>query len=412
MRSLYVDVEGGAAGDMLLAALLDAGAPTAPVEEAVSSALGRRVEIGTAEVTRGGLRALALRLPPGLDDTNARRGPLDLLATVERAGLPEGVRARASAVLTRLGEAEARVHGVPLEEVRLEELGADDTLVDVVGISAALTELDVETILVSTLPVSAGDAHDGGDLHGSGDPHGGHGSPAPVTLELLRGFALRPSRTADLPEPVTPTAAAVFAALGRPADEIPSMRLGSVGTGAGTSDPSGVANVVRVLLGTPTVEFAGLDRRLLVVESNVDDLSPELVPNAIEALLSAGALDAWWTPIVMKRGRPALTMSALSDTAALEDVRRAFFESTSTLGVRVGEVTRRELERRVIEVDLEEGGPRIRVKIGFLDGRAISAKPEHADVVEAARKLERPVRAVHEAASAIAHRLLEGGSSP
>jgi hypothetical protein len=190
------------------------------------------------------------------------------------------------------------------------------------------------------------------------------------------------------------------------------MRLESVGTGAGTSDPSGVANVVRVLLGTPTVEFAGLDRRLLVVESNVDDLSPELVPNAIEALLSAGALDAWWTPIVMKRGRPALTMSALSDTAALEDVRRAFFESTSTLGVRVSEVARRELERRVVEVDLEEGGPRIRVKIGFLDGRAISAKPEHADVVEAARKLERPVRAVYEAASAIAHRLLEGGSSP
>jgi len=412
VRSLYVDVVGGAAGDMLLAALLDAGAPAAPVEDAVSSALGRRIEIGTAEVTRGGLRALALRLPPGLDDTNARRGPLELLAIVERAGLPGGVRARASAVLTRLGQAEARVHGVALKEVRLEELGADDTLVDVVGISAALAELDVDTIFISALPVTAGDPHRSGGSHGSGAPHGGYGSPAPVTIELLRGFALRPSQALDPPEPVTPTAAAVFAALALPADEIPSMRLGSVGTGAGTSDPSGVANVVRVLLGTPTVKLGGLDRRLLVVESNVDDLSPELVPNAIEALLSAGALDAWWTPIVMKRGRPALTMSALCDTAALEDVRRAFFESTSTLGVRVTEVARRELERRVVEIDLAEGGPRIRVKIGFLDGRAISTKPEHADVVEAARKLERPVRAVYEAASAIAHRLLEGGSSP
>ena len=313
----------------------------------------------------------------------------------------------ASAVLTRLGEAEARVHGVPLEEVRLEELGADDTLVDVVGVSAALAELDVDTILVSALPVLVSDTQHSAEPHGIDDPHGGHGSPAPVTLDLLRGFALRPCEAPDLPEPVTPTAAALFAALGRPADEIPSMRLESVGTGAGTSDPSGVANVVRVLLGTPTMELAGLDRRLLVVESNVDDLSPELVPNAIEALLSAGALDAWWTPIVMKRGRPAVTLSALSDTAALEDVRCAFFESTSTLGVRVSEVARRELERRVVEVDLEEGGPRIRVKVGFLDGRAISAKPEHADVVEAARKLERPVRAVHEAASALAHRLLE-----
>ncbi|MEX2204050.1 MAG: LarC family nickel insertion protein [Actinomycetota bacterium] len=406
MSTLYVDVVGGAAGDMLLAALLDAGAPAAPVDEAVSAALGRRIELGTAEVTRAGLRALALRLPPGLDDTHARRGPLDLLAAVERAGLLEGVRSRASAVLTRLGEAEARVHGVTLEKLRLEELGADDTLVDVVGISAALVELDVETIFVSALPVTASDSHV------RGAPHRGHGSPAPVTLDLLRGFTLRPSQAPDLLEPVTPTAAAVFAALGRPADEIPSMRLASVGTGAGTSDPSGVANVVRVLLCTPTVEISGLDRRLLLVESNVDDLSPELVPNAIEAFLSAGALDAWSTPIVMKRGRPALTMSALCEPATLEDVRRAFFESSSTLGVRVTEVARRELERRVVEVDLAEGGPRIRVKVGFLDGRAISAKPEHADVVEAARKLGRPVRAVYEAASAIAHRLLEGGSSP
>jgi len=405
VRSLYVDVAGGAAGDMLLAALLDAGAPAAPVEEAVSAVLGRRIEIGTAEVTRAGLRALALRFPPGLDDAHARRGPLDLLVSVERAELAESVRARASAVLARLGEAEARVHGVTLEEVRLDELGTDDTLVDVVGISAALETLGVETIFVSPLPVTAGESQ------GGGVPHGGHGSPAPVTLELLRGFTLRPSQARDLAEPVTPTAAAVFAALGRPADEIPSMRLGSVGTGAGTSDPAGVANVVRVLLGTPTGETGDLDRRLLLVESNVDDLSPELVPNAIEALRSAGALDAWFTPIVMKRGRPALTMSALCDPATLEGVRRAFFESTSTLGVRVTEVARRELERRVVEVDLDEGGPRIRVKVAFLDGRAISAKPEHADVVEAAGKLERPVRAVHEAASAIAHRLLEDGSS-
>jgi pyridinium-3,5-bisthiocarboxylic acid mononucleotide nickel chelatase len=406
VRSLYVDVVGGAAGDMLVAALLDAGAPAAPVEEAVSAVLGRRIEIGTAEVTRGGLRALVLRLPPGLDEPHARRRPLDLLAAVERARLAEGVRARGSAVLARLGQAEARVHGVAPEEVRLDQLGADDTLVDVVGISAALEALGVGTIFVSALPVTAGDSH------GSGVPHGGHRSPAPVTLELLQGFTLRPSQARDLGEPVTPTAAAVFAALGRPSDEVPSMRLGSIGTGAGTSDPSGVANIVRVLLGTPTVETAGLDRRLLLVESNVDDLSPELVPNAIEALLSAGALDAWFTPIVMKRGRPALTMSALCDPATLGDVRRAFFEATSTLGVRVTEVARRELERRIVEVDLDEGGPRIRVKVAFLDGRAISAKPEHADVVEAAGKLERPVRVVHEAASAIAHHLLEDGSSP
>jgi uncharacterized protein (DUF111 family) len=180
--------------------------------------------------------------------------------------------------------------------------------------------------------------------------------------------------------------------------------------GAGTRDPASVANVVRVLLGTVMEPEGAGDRRLVVVETNLDDLSPELVPDAIEELLAAGALDAWFTPIVMKRGRPAVTISALCEPDALADVRRAFFESTSTLGVRIHAVARPELERRVVEVDLAEGGPTIRVKIGLLDGRAVSAKPEHADVVEAARKLDRPVRSVHEAASALAHRLLEEGA--
>ncbi len=399
MRTLYADVVGGAAGDMLLAALLDAGAPTDPIEDAVSSVLGHRIELTTTEVDRRGLRALALRLPKRLECATARRGPLDLVAAVERAPLAEGAHARATAVLSRLGQAEARVHGVPLEELRLDELGADDTLVDIVGIAAALDALDVRSIAVSPLPVPP-------PSHGER-----HGSPAPVTLELLRGFSLRPSTARnDLTEPVTPTAAAVFAALGEPAREIPEMRLEAIGTGAGTRDPASVANVVRVLLGSTTESEDPTARRLVVAEANVDDLTPEQVPDAIDALLACGALDAWSTPIVMKRGRPAVTISALCEPDALAEVRRAFFESTSTFGVRIHAVARPELERRVVEVDLAEGGPTIRVKIGFLDGRAVTAKPEHADVVEAARKLDRPVRSVHEAASAIAHRLLEGRS--
>jgi hypothetical protein len=152
-------------------------------------------------------------------------------------------------------------------------------------------------------------------------------------------------------------------------------------------------------------------RRLLALDANVDDLGPELVPDAIDALLAAGALDAWTTPIVMKAGRPAVTISALCERDALSEVRRAFFETTTTLGVRVHEVARPELERRVVEIDLNEDGPRIRVKIGILDGRAVNAKPEHADVVEAARKLGRSVRSVHAQASFHAYRLLEGGAS-
>lgn len=386
MTTLFVEVVGGVAGDMLLAALLDAGAPLEGVSDAVSTALGRRIEIGTRVVTRRGLRALELVLPDGIDRLPSEPvGPRDLVRRVERAPLPAGVRDRAVAVLSRLGEAESRVHGVPFDDVRLEELGADDTLVDIVGIAAALEELGVEAIAVSSLPLARGSR---------------------ATLELLRGFDVRPpDAPAELAEPVTPTGAAIVSALGEPSPEVPELRFDAVGVGAGARDPSGVANIVRVLIGTPTPTRG--ERRLVVIETNVDDLTPELVPDALEGLLQAGALDAWSTPIVMKRGRPALTIAALCEPDELPSVRRAFFEHTTTLGVRVHGVDRPELERRVVEIELADGGPVVRVKVAYLDGRAVTAKPEHADVVEAARKLDRPVRAVHEAASAIAHRFLE-----
>jgi uncharacterized protein (TIGR00299 family) protein len=392
-RLAYVDPVGGAAGDMLLAALLDAGAPREAVAEAVSAVLGRAVELDVREVRRGGLRALAVQGPP----PSACRRPAELLGAVSRATLAEGVRARASAVLEHLLAAEARVHGLPLEELELEELGEDDTLFDVVGIAAALEGLGVERLAVAPLPMPA--PSEGGS----------HGLPAPVTLELLRGFALRPA-AGGIPEPVTPTAAAVLAALGEPAAEIPPMRLEAVGVGGGSREAEGVANVVRVLVGEASEPPAAArgGRRLLVLEANVDDLTPELVPDALEGLLAAGALDAWTTPIVMKRGRPAVQISALCEPEAVEPVRRAFFEATPTLGLRLYPVERPELERRTVEVELAPGGPRVRVKLGSLEGRVVSAKPEHADVVEAATKLGEPVRAVHARASALAQALLEG----
>jgi uncharacterized protein (TIGR00299 family) protein len=393
MNVLYVDVVGGAAGDMLLAALLDAGASRDEVSDAVSAVLGRRVACVTAEVRRRGLRALALSGPGDLP--SERRRPRELLDAVERAALGDEVRARATSVLRRLFDAEAKVHGRELADLELEELGEDDTLLDVVGVAAALDSLGVERVDVSAIPMPPP----------SND--GSHGSPAPVTLELLSGFALRPSLArADLPETVTPTAAAILSALGRPVSELPELVLDRVGVGAGRGDPGSVANVVRVLLGR-TSPSADRARPLLMLETNVDDLEPELVPDAIDALLAAGALDAWSAPIVMKRGRPAVAISALCERDTLEDVRRAFFEETTTLGVRVHEVSRPELDRRIVEIELAEGGPRIRVKLGVLEGRTLNAKPEHADVVEAARKLGRPVRSVHAQASALAHRLLE-----
>jgi uncharacterized protein (TIGR00299 family) protein len=394
MNLAYVDVVGGAAGDMLLAALFDAGADRDAVADAVSSVLHRRVECSTTVVNRRGLRALALSLPE--DDLATRRTPRALIDAIDRATLDEGVRERAISVLARLFEAEARVHGVTFELLELEELGTDDTLLDVVGIVAALDSLRIERLPVSSIPMPP--PSDGG----------GHGSPPPVTLELLSGFTLHSSAAGrELVETVTPTAAAVFSALGESSPVMPTMVLGVTGVGAGARDPSSVSNVVRVMIGSSQDAPAEARPRMLHLETNVDDLSPELVPDAIDALLGAGALDAWTTPVIMKHGRPALTVSALCTREAVGDVQHAFFESTSTLGIRIHEVERPELERRIVEVDLDESGPRIRVKISFLDGRAMNAKPEHADVVEAARKLGRSVRAVHADATAVARRLLD-----
>jgi pyridinium-3,5-bisthiocarboxylic acid mononucleotide nickel chelatase len=402
-RTLYIDVVGGAAGDMLLAALLGAGASLPAVHEAIEAVVPGRFVIRTEPVRRGGLRALLLVVRDGVAHSGAGLAPRplrELLAAVDGASLKDGVRASARRVLERLGWAEARVHGLQQEGVALDELGDEDTLLDVVGIAAALDALGIERILVSPIPLGAG-AMLVGD--------GGHPAlplPAPATVELLHGFAVRGARAE---ETVTPTAAAVFAALGEPADALPSMRIEAAGYGAGTRDPEGVPNVVRVLIGTearipgePT-EDGSARRDLLVLEANLDDLAPELVADAAEALRRAGALDAWVTPATMKKGRPGFVLSALCEPPVEPRMLDVFFEETTTFGVRSYPVRRAELRREIVTVELPEGT--VRVKAGWWGGRVVTATPEHDDVAEVARRAGRPVRAVYEEAAAAAREL-------
>lgn len=389
-RVLFVDPLGGAAGDMLLAALLDAGASEEAVRDAVEAVLPERFEISTDEVRRGGLRARRLRIAasaPVTEGSEPRRYP-ELLAAVNRAFLPERVRTLARSVLERLGSAEARVHGVAPDDLTLHQLGEDDTLLDVVGVAAALSHLGVERLTVGPVPV---------------------GAPGPATLELLRGFTVVPG---GAEETVTPTAAAILSALGLPADGPPEMSLDAVGYGAGTRDPADHPNVVRVLVGNvASPGDAPRTRPLTVVETNVDDLTPELVADALRSLLTAGALDAWVTPVHMKKGRPGFLVSALCEPGDEPQIRAALFRTTPTFGVRTYTVQRTELERRTVAVPLEGGD--VRIKLGILDGEVVSATPEHDDVVALAEQADRPVRDVYEEAAAAARRLrYEGAESP
>jgi uncharacterized protein (TIGR00299 family) protein len=400
-RLLYVDVVGGAAGDMLLAALLDAGADPERVRFAVNAVLPGRFDFDTEAVKRSGLRARLLRIRPGESaQPSAGLAPRpfrDLVATLEAADLPAGIASRARLVLDVLGAAEGRVHGIDPSELLLHELGDDDTLLDLVGVAAALESLEVARVLVSAIPLGAGATV-------SHHAHGVVPLPATVTLELLEGFAVRGAGTG---ETVTPTGAAILAALGTPVEAFPEMRIEAIGYGAGNDDPDGYPNVVRVVLGEETAEAAmpgePRERDLLVLEANLDDLTPELVADAAGALLAMGALDTWTTPVVMKKGRPGLVLSALCEPAMASRLRRAFFETTSTFGVRSYRVRRSELERRTVTLPVGEDS--VRVKLGLLGDRVMSATPEHDDVAEVARRRGLPVRAVYEEVSAAARSL-------
>ena len=379
----YLDCVGGLAGDMLLSALLDAGAP----EDELRAVPGRLrlegVELRIERVERHGIGALHLDvLAPEQHD---HRHWSEIRAQLEAAELDSGARERALRVFERLAEAEAGVHGVPVEDVHFHELGAVDTLVDVVGTVTLLAALGVERLVCSPLPQGHGTIL---------TAHGGIPSPAPATAALLVGA---PVVGVDVEgELVTPTGAALASTLADEFGRLPAMTVDAVGYGAGTSDWPTRANVVRVLLG----HGAAATREVVVLEANLDDLLPELVPDAMEAAFAAGALDVWTTPAGMKKGRPGLVLAALAPPEAEATVAQALLRETSTLGVRVSRHHRHELERE--EREVEVSGHRVRVKIGRLNGQVLNVAPEHDDCAAVARATGASVKSVWAAALAAA----------
>lgn len=390
---VFIDPVGGASGDMLLAALLDLGADRRAVLGAWEAVYPEQpLELEMDAVTRSGIRGVHLRIT-----LTGRSGSLESVACTSaelmaRIALsPPAIRDAARQVVERLVAAEAEVHGARADAVELHELGSLDTLFDIVGVVAALSDLGAERLLVSALPIAVG-----GTVQGS---HGPLPLPAPATLELLRGFAVRGVFGGEL---VTPTAAAIFAALGEPQDRLPAMVIESVGTGAGSRDTPERPNVLRAILGRTSAQLArdGAERRMALLETNLDDLTPELLSDAAEALRSAGALDVWTSVAYGKKGRLVLILSALCELHAVSHVRRAFFETTTTLGVRETAVRRAALVRRFTDVSI--AGGHVRVKRAELDGEELTATPEHDDVVKIAHQTGRTVRSVYDEAKAAA----------
>jgi len=394
-RLAYVDCVGGMAGDMLMGALLDAGADADLVRSGLSRLGVEGLELRVGRTRRGPLDAarVEVRAPPA----QPHRGLREVGELVEGARLPPRARERALATFDRLAVAEGRVHGIAPDEVIFHEVGAADAVADVCGVALALESLGVERIACSPLPVARGIV---------ASAHGPLPLPAPATLALLEGAPLHGVEGDE--ELVTPTGAALVAALVEGFGPLPALRLEATGYGAGARELGRVPNVVRVLVGeAEEVAAPAPTETVSLVETNLDDLSPELVPDAAQSATAAGALDVWTTPAGMKKGRPGVVVSALVRPEREAAVAEALLRSTTALGVRVARLERFELERewRAVEVS----GEAVRVKLGRLDGEVVNVAPEHDDCARAAERTGRPTVSIWSAALAAGERWLAEG---
>ena len=385
MSTAWFQCDSGASGDMLLGALLDAGAPLGAVQAAVDAVGTERVRLTAVPAMRGGLAATQVQVH--VATSPVVRTWANVRGLLEAADLAEPVRLMALDVFARLARAEATAHRTSPEQVHFHEVGALDAVADVVGVSAALHALGVTAATATPVAVGYGMVR---------TAHGVLPVPVPAVVALLAEVGA-PVHSGDEPyELCTPTGAALLASTVTVWGGLPAGRIVGAGTGAGSRELHSRPNVLRVLLLEPSdaaARPAGTPAEAeLVLETNVDDLDPRLWPAVLSRLLAAGADDAWLTPVLMKKGRPAHTLSALVPPHAADAVRRAVFEETSAIGLREHLVGKRALERGWVSVRV--GDDEVRIKTASLDGVVVNAQPEFEDVAAIAERTGRPVKAV------------------
>ena len=364
---------------MILGALLDLGAPEAEIRACLGSLEVGEWRLDVSEVDKSGFRATRAHFSIPEHDDLSRTYPA-VVASVAAAPLPEAVKTSATRAFTLLAEAEAAVHGTTRDETHFHEVGSADAILDVVAAFAALHLLSPERIVTSAVATGMGGLAE--------TSHGRIPLPAPAVAELLATHRV-PTFQRGSTELLTPTGAAILVAASDSFGPLPEIALERVGYGAGHKDLEH-PNVVRAILG----EEAGKNgSEVTLIEANLDDMSPELVPYIIERLLEGGALDAWVTPVVMKKGRPGLLLSVLAEEALTATAFDIVFSETTTLGLRSSVVAREVLERDWIEVDIE--GVPVRVKRGWRGGRVATAAPEHDDALRAAQAGGLPLKEVN-----------------
>ena len=372
-RHAWIDASAGVAGDMLLGALIDAGADLVAIQQNVDAVIGQSVRLTCEPVTRAGQHANRLSVEVIAKDVPSRewRSIEHLIATAE---LPGPVRERALASFQRLAEAEAKVHHVRQDHVHFHEVGALDSIADIVGVAAALHALKIDSISASAVAVGSG------RVPGA---HGDLGVPVPAVVELGTGWKIFAGGSGEL---TTPTGMALLSALAERCEDLPPLTLQTSGAGAGSRDTPGRANVTRVLIGQRAAEAdADLSDTDVLIEANVDDLDPRLWPGVLTSLIRAGAADAWLVPIIMKKGRPAHTVSVLARADQAAALRLMLLALTSTIGVRETTVSKMALPRGWVNVTVADRD--LSIKIAHHRGSIWQVTPEFDDLERASIEL-------------------------
>ena len=384
MKTIYFDCFAGASGDMILGALVDAGVSPEQLRQQIALLGVQGYSIDFEKVDRSGISATYARVSTA--DEHAHRHLSDILRIIYDSSLSDSVKERAGLIFSRLAEAEARVHNQLIEKVHFHEVGALDAIIDVVGAAISFEMLGAERFVCSPLHVGSGTVE---------MDHGRFPVPPPAVTELLKGV---PFYSTDIQgELLTPTGAAILATVCNSFGSIPPLKLEQTGYGAGTREYEKFPNVLRVLIGEGE-PAAAADERLLMIETNMDDISPQILGHVMDCAFELGALDCYFTAIQMKKSRPGVLLSVLCRPDDRERFLQLLFAETTTLGVRSYEVERRALGRSVVSVETQYGP--IDVKVAQLNGHIIKDMPEFEQCRQAALKAGVPLREVEDAARA------------
>jgi hypothetical protein len=386
MRTAYLDCASGISGDMMLGALVDAGVDLARLNAAVESLGLPGCRLVAEEVKKCGFRATQVTVAPETEPPHRHLG--QILGMIDRGELTGAQKDLAQRIFTRLGEAEAKVHGTTVEKVHFHEVGAADSIADIVGSAVGWDLLGVDRVVASAVPTGSGKVK---------IAHGLCSVPAPAVAELLKGVPLAESNVQS--ELTTPTGAAILTTLARAFGPLPSMTVRTIGCGAGRRDLQEQANLLRLFVGEtadPAVANPAGDEQVWVVETNLDDVSGELIGYCAARLWQAGALDVYNTAVQMKKNRPGVKLSVLCRTDDVDAVQGILFEETTTLGIRRWPVGRSVLKRQAHQVRTEWGP--VDGKVGWLADGAARFAPEFESCRRVAAERGVPLRRVYEEA--------------